>query len=302
MSPSTGSPRFGRVLTAMITPFAADGSLDLDGAAELSKWLVEQGNDGLVIAGTTGESPTLTHDEQISLVEAVVDAVDVPVIAGAGSNNTSAAVELTKRCTDAGAAGILSVTPYYNRPSQEGLVEHFRAVVDSTDLPVMLYDIPGRSGRKIETSTLLRMADAFANFVALKDAAGDVAETSRFISAAPEGFEVYSGDDVLTLPFMSVGVVGTIGVATHWVAGQVAEMMQAFFDKNDPALATEINQRLLPSYAFAGPEHADAPNPVPSKAMMKVLGQPGGDCRLPMGPEPVDMQDRARQILAGLAK
>lgn len=296
------APRFGRVLTAMITPFSADGSIDLEGAAALATWLVEQGNDGLVVAGTTGESPTLSHDEQVSLVEAVADAVDVPVIAGAGSNDTRAAVELTRRCTDAGAAGILSVTPYYNKPSQEGLVEHFRAVVNSTDLPVMIYDIPGRASRKIETTTLLRMADSFANFVALKDAAGDIAETSRFIAAAPEGFDVYSGDDVLTLPFMSVGVVGTVGVATHWVAGQVSEMMQAFFDKNDPALATEINQRLLPSYAFAGPGQLDAPNPVPSKAMMKVLGQPGGDCRSPMGPEPVDLQDRARQILAGLAK
>ncbi len=296
------APRFGRVLTAMITPFDADGALDLEGAATLAKWLVEQGNDGLVIAGTTGESPTLSHDEQVDLVAAVVDAVDVPVVAGAGSNDTRAAVELTKRCTDAGADGILSVTPYYNRPSQEGLVEHFRAVSNSTDLPVIIYDIPGRAGRKIETTTLLRMADAFANVVALKDAAGDVAETARFIAAAPDGFEVYSGDDVLTLPFMSVGAVGTIGVATHWVAGQVSEMMQAFFDKNDPALAAEINARLLPSYSFAGPGRADAPNPSPSKAMMKVLEQPGGDCRLPMGPEPADLQDHARQILVGLAK
>ncbi len=296
------APRFGRVLTAMITPFDADGALDLEGAATLAKWLVEQGNDGLVIAGTTGESPTLSHDEQVDLVAAVVDAVDVPVVAGAGSNDTRAAVELTKRCTDAGADGILSVTPYYNRPSQEGLVEHFRAVSNSTDLPVIIYDIPGRAGRKIETTTLLRMADAFANVVALKDAAGDVAETARFIAAAPDGFEVYSGDDVLTLPFMSVGAVGTIGVATHWVAGQVSEMMQAFFDKNDPALAAEINARLLPSYSFAGPGRADAPNPIPSKAMMKVLEQPGGDCRLPMGPEPADLQDHARQILVGLAK
>jgi len=152
-------PRFGRVITAMITPFTADGSLDLDGAVELAGWLVEQGNDGLVLAGTTGESPTLTHDEQIDLVEAVSGAVDCHVIAGAGSNDTAAAMELTRRCSEAGADAILTVTPYYNRPSQLGLFNHFRAVAEATDLPVMLYDIPPRSGRKIHTDTILRLAE-----------------------------------------------------------------------------------------------------------------------------------------------
>ncbi len=294
------SPQFGRVLTAMITPFAADGSLDLEGAAALAKWLVEQGNEGLVIAGTTGESPTLSHDEQIALIAAVVEAVDVPVVAGAGSNDTRAAVELTERATEAGAAAILTVTPYYNRPSQEGLLAHFSAVAEATELPVMLYDHPGRTGKKIETRTILQLADSVENITSLKDASADPGETARLIAAAPEGFEVYSGDDGLTLQLLAVGAVGTIGVATHWVTPHVAEMMQAFFDKSDPALASEINQRMLGSYDFAS-QH-DAPNPLPAKAMMKVLGQPGGDCRLPMGPEPADLTERARQVVAGLAK
>ncbi|HAQ23897.1 MAG TPA: 4-hydroxy-tetrahydrodipicolinate synthase, partial [Acidimicrobiaceae bacterium] len=163
-------PRFGRVITAMITPFTKEGAVDLDGAVELARWLVDQGNDGLVLAGTTGESPTLTHDEQVALVEVVADAVDVHVIAGAGSNDTVAAVELTERCTVAGADAILTVTPYYNRPSQAGLFEHFRVVAEATELPVLLYDIPPRSGRKIELATMLRLADEVDNVVGVKDA------------------------------------------------------------------------------------------------------------------------------------
>ena len=291
--------RFGRVLTAMITPFAGDGSLDLTGAATLARWLVEQGNDGLVVAGTTGESPTLTHDEQVALVAAVVDAVEVPVVAGAGSNDTEAAVELTRRCTQAGAAGILTVTPYYNRPSQAGLVAHFSAVAGATDLPVMLYDIPPRSGRKIETATILRLADEVENIVAVKDAAGDVGETARLVAAAPDGFEVYSGDDALTLALLAVGAVGTVSVASHWTTPETVALMEEFFG-GDPAGAREANRRMLASYAFESSE--TAPNPVPTKAMMRVLGLPGGDCRPPMGPEPDGLADRAREILVGLGR
>ncbi len=292
-------PRFGRVLTAMITPFADDGSLDLDGAGVLARWLVEQGNDALVIAGTTGESPTLTHDEQVDLVAAVVDAVDVPVIAGAGSNDTRSAIRNAERCAEVGADAILSVTPYYNRPSQAGLVEHFTAVARCTDLPNMLYDIPVRTGRKINTDTLLRLAGEVDNVVAVKDAAGDLGETARLVAAAPEGFEVYSGEDALTLALLAVGAVGTVSVATHWATPETVELMAAFFS-GDVARATAINQALIPSYDF---ESGDLrPNPVPSKAMMKVLGLPGGDCRLPMGPEPDGLADEARSVLAGLGR
>jgi len=292
-------PRFGRVITAMITPFTEEGALDLDGAVKLARWLVEQGNDGLVLAGTTGESPTLTHDEQVVLVEAVSEAIDVHVIAGAGSNDTVAAVELTERCSDAGADAILTVTPYYNRPSQAGLFEHFRVVAEATELPVLLYDIPPRSGRKIELTTMLRLADEVGNVVGVKDAAGDLAETARLVAAAPDGFEVYSGEDAFTLALLAVGAVGVISVASHWATPEMVVMMDAFFS-GDLAGATVANQRLIESWDF---ESGDLkPNPIPTKAMMKVLGLPGGDCRLPMGPEPEGLQDMARRVLVGLGR
>ena len=293
------TPDFGRVLTAMISPFTTDDELDVEGAKTLAKWLVEQGNEGLVIAGTTGESPTLTHEEQINLIAAVVEAVDVPVIAGAGSNDTKTAVELTERCTEVGASGILTVTPYYNRPSQQGLLEHFSAIAKSTNLPVMLYDIPARSGRKIDTSTILQLADEVENIVALKDAAGDVAETARLIAAAPKGFEVYSGEDSLTLSLLSVGAVGTVSVASHWSTPETSEMIKSFF-AGDFLRAAETNHRLIPSYDF---ESGDlTPNPVPTKAMMKILNLPGGNCRLPMGPEPEWLAEKARGVLSGLGR
>jgi 4-hydroxy-tetrahydrodipicolinate synthase len=291
--------RFGRVLTAMITPFDARGRLDLDGAAKLANWLVEQGNDGLVVAGTTGESPTLTHDEQVDLIRTICQAVAVPVLAGAGSNDTRAAVELTERATESGAAGILSVTPYYNRPSQAGLVQHFRAVASATDLSVVLYDIPVRTGRKVDTSTLLTLAHEVPNIVGVKDAAGNPAETAALLAQAPPDFQVYSGDDALTLPLLAVGAVGVIGVATHWAAREMRDLIDAFF-AGDVVKARDVNRRLLASYAF---ESGDLnPNPVPTKAMMKVLGLPGGDCRPPMGPEPDDLQERARRVLADLGR
>ena len=290
--------RFGHTLTAMVTPFDGDGALDVEGAKKLAKWLVEHGNDGLVIAGTTGESPTLTHDEQIELIGAVVDAVDVPVIAGTGSNDTRAAVELTERATEAGATGILSVTPYYNRPTQEGLLAHFRAIANSTELPVVLYDIPGRTGRKIQTDTLLALAQE-SNIVALKDAAGNPAETARFIAAVGEGFDVYSGDDALTLPLLSVGAVGVIGVATHWAGQETAAMIEAF-RRGDVAEARRLNQTLLASWEIETGDERQ--NPIPSKTMMRLLGLPGGQCRPPLGPEPAGLEDLCRKVLSNLGR
>lgn len=290
--------RFGQVLTAMVSPFDDDDNLDVDGAQKLAEWLVANGNDGLVIAGTTGESPTLTHDEQIELIAAVADAVDVPVIAGTGSNDTRAAVDLTKRATEVGASGILSVTPYYNRPSQEGLVRHFEAVAASTELPVMLYDIPVRTGRKIETSSLIRLSRV-ENIVALKDAAGNPGETAVVIAETSSDFDVYSGDDSQTLPLLAVGAAGVVGVATHWCGVETKAMVEAFVSGN-VAEATHINQKLLASWDF---ETGDiAPNPVPSKAMLRVLGLPGGACRPPMGPEPEWLADDARKVLSNLGR
>ena len=282
----------------MITPFDNEGALDVEGSRKLAKYLLENGNDGLVIAGTTGESPTLTHDEQIELISAVVDAADgAPVIAGTGSNDMRAAIELTERATEAGADGILSVTPYYNRPSQAGLLEHFRAVAASTDLPVMLYDIPGRTGRKIDTDTLINLAQ-IDNIVALKDAAGNPAETARVIAEAPH-IDVYSGDDGLTLPLLSVGAVGVVGVATHWCGIETKQMVEAHA-AGDTAKATKLNQLLLDSWSY---ETGDlAPNPVPTKAMMRIMGLPGGQCRLPMGPEPEWLEADARKVLSNLGR
>ena len=291
--------RFGRVITAMITPFDSDGSLDLDGAAKLAQWLVDNGNEGLVVAGTTGESPTLTHAEQIELVRIIADAVDVPVIAGAGSNDTRAAIDLTERATQAGAAAILSVTPYYNRPSQEGLLRHYAEVAKATHLPIMLYDIPARTGRRIETTTVLELANAHPTICALKDAAGNMADTAALIAQAPPGFEVYSGEDTLNLALLAVGAVGVVSVASHWCGLECRDMVDAF-QRGDVVAARQINQRLIPSWAFESGDRN--PNPIPTKAMMKVLGLPGGDCRSPMGPEPDDLQERARAVLAGLGR
>lgn len=291
---------FGATLTAMVTPFSEDLSLDLDGAQKLANYLVENGNDGVVVAGTTGESATLSHQEQIDLIAAVKDALPHnPVIAGVGSNNTSAALDLTERAAEVGADGLLHVTPYYNRPSQEGLRQHFTTVCSATDLPVILYDIPGRTGRKISSDLLLDLF-ALPTVAGLKDAAGDPAETAEVIRRAEQQrleISVYSGDDSITLPLLSVGAVGVIGVATHWAGAEMAEMIAAY-RKGDIDLARQINARLIPSYNF---ETSDlAPNPVPSKVMMNLLGISVGDCRSPMGPTPDGLDALAREVLAGL--
>ena len=289
--------RFGRLLTAMVTPFDENGALDCDAAATLARWLVDRGNEGLVIAGTTGEAPVLTDREKLDLFAAVREAVTVPIVAGTGSNDTTHSVELTKEAEKIGVDGILAVTPYYNRPSQSGLAAHFTAVAEATRLPVMIYDIPIRTGRKVESDTLLSLARDVPNVLALKDAGANPYATARLIASAPSGFEVYSGDDGLTLPFLSVGAVGVVGVATHWTAELHAEMLTAF-EKGDVATARAVNARLLPSFVF---ETSDAtPNPIPAKAMMRVLGHEVGQCRLPMGPAPEGLEDQAREVLAGL--
>ncbi len=289
--------RFGPVLTAMVTPFTADGGLDLDGARNLATYLVANGNDGVVVAGTTGESPTISYSEQRELIAAIRDAIpDASLVAGAGSNATKTSIKNTEMATEAGADGILSVSPYYNRPSQEGLYQHFVASAAATDLPVMVYDVPGRTGRKIETATLLRLAE-IDNIVALKDAAGDPAETANFLAEVDPGFEVYSGDDSLTLPLLSVGAVGVVGVVTHYV-GQVMADMIAAYRAGRVEEARDLNRRMVPAYGHFA--YDDAPSPVPTKSMMNLLGVPVGQCRLPMGPTPDDMELRSKSVLAAL--
>ena len=289
--------RFGAVVTAMVTPFGSDGSLDLDAAVSLARWLADHGSDGLVVAGTTGEGPVLSDDEKLQLWRAVAGAVTIPVVAGTGSNDTAHSVELTRRAAACGVAGALVVTPYYNRPSQAGLEGHFRAVAAASDLPIVIYDIPVRTGRKVSHDVLVRLARDVPTVLGVKDATGDPAGSARLIAETPDGFELYSGDDGLTLPLLSVGAVGVIGVATHWAGPHFAEMVAAHA-KGDVVHAREINARLFPSYAF---ETSDAaPNPVPAKAMMRVLGHPVGQCRPPHGPAPDGLEDHARQVLAGL--
>ncbi len=285
--------RFGSVITAMVTPFTADGELDHEGAAELARWLVAQGNDALVLSGTTGEAACLTDEEQIALWRTVRAAVDVPLIAGSGTNDTRHAAELTSAAAGAGMDAVLIVTPYYNRPSQAGIEAHFRHVCAATELPVIVYDIPVRTGRKMGSDLILRMANEIPNVVGLKDAAGDPGATARLIADAPDGFEVFSGDDPLTLSLLAVGAVGVIGVATHWAAPVMAQMIRAFQD-GDIARAQQLNARMIESYDF---ETGDLnPNPVPTKAMLRAIGQPAGPCRPPMGFGPDDLEERALAV------
>ena len=290
-------PPFGRTVTAMATPFTATGELDLAGAERLATYLVEEGNDGLVLSGSTGEAATLTDDERVALWRAVVSAVRVPVVAGATSNDTAHSVELVQRAEKAGVAGVLAVTPYYSRPSQAGIEAHFRAVAGATSLPVVLYDIPVRTGRRISRDTMLRLAEEVANVVAVKDASGDPASTARLLAEAPDGFCCYAGDDALTLPLLAIGAVGLIGVATHWCAPECGEMIRRFL-AGDVVGAREVNAALVESFAFETSD--EAPNPLPTKAVLRVLGLPAGECRLPLGEAPAGLESAARSVLARL--
>jgi 4-hydroxy-tetrahydrodipicolinate synthase len=292
-----GSGRFGALLTAMVTPFDDAGELDLDGAATLARWLAEHGSDGLVVAGTTGEGPVLSDAESADLWRAVTEAVTVPVLAGTGTADTRHTIELTRLAEQAGADGVLVVSPYYSRPSQAGLDAHFRAVAGATALPVLLYDIPVRCGRKIAHDTMVGLAREVPNIVGVKDAAGDVVAASRLIAELGDSFELYSGDDALTMALLSVGAVGLISVASHWAGPELSELLDALA-KGDALAAQGINQRLLDSYAFESTE--EFPNPLPAKAACRVLGLPAGQCRLPMGPAPAALEERARAVIGAL--
>jgi 4-hydroxy-tetrahydrodipicolinate synthase len=283
----------------MVTPFDDDGALDVDGAVTLARWLTAHGSDGLVVAGTTGESPVLSNAELGQLWQAVCEAVTVPVIAGTGTNDTRHTIECTKLAEAAGAAGVLVVTPYYSRPSQAGLSAHFRAVAAATELPVLLYDIPVRAGRRIERAAMMSLAREVRNIVGVKDATADPAGAARVVAEAPEGFELYSGDDPLTLPLLSVGAVGVVSVAAHWAGDEIAAMVAAWF-KGDVEGAQVANASLLESYEF---ETSDTfPNPLPAKAACRVLGLPVGQCRLPLGPAPVELEERARTVIGNLGR
>ena len=292
--------RFGRVLTAMVTPFDDDLRLDLDAAATVARWLVDNGSDGLVVCGTTGESATLSDGEKLDLFRAVREAVTVPIIAGTGTYDTAHSVHLTKEAVQLGVDCVLAVTPYYNRPSQAGIAAHFTAIAEAAgDLPVMVYDIEGRTGRPIKTDTLLKLARDVPNLVAVKDASGDIPQAAYRCAYAPAGFELYSGNDGDTLPILAVGGVGVVGVSTHWAGPLYQELVTSFL-KGDVDAARAANARLLESAAFFTSD--DAPSPLPTKAMLRTLGLPVGRARPPMGPdEPSDLEDRARKVYASLA-
>ena len=270
-------PPFGRLITAMVTPFDKDGAIDWDGVAKLAQHLVDTGHDGIAVNGTTGEAPTTKSSEKLEIIKVVKSVVGdkITVLSGAGDNETSYTVEQAKRSQDAGADGLLVVTPYYNKPPQAGIEAHFRAVAAATDLPIMMYDIPGRTGVEIESDTIVKLFDTVENIVALKDAKGNIAATSWVIKRC--GVPVYSGDDILNLPFLSVGAVGFVSVCGHTVGKQLKAMLDAWFAGNAPR-ALEIHQELLP--VFTGTFRTQGA--ILTKAAMSLMGLPGGTTRLPL--------------------
>ena len=290
-TPTPQTP-FGRVLTAMVTPFTADGALDLDGAQRLATHLVDSGNDGLVVNGTTGESPTTSDAEKAQLVRAVVEAVGdrAHVVAGAGTNDTHHSVELARQAEAAGAHGLLVVTPYYNKPPQEGLYRHFTQVADATGLPVMTYDIPGRSGVALSHETLVRLGE-HPRIVANKDAKGDLGAAAWAIARSDLAW--YSGDDILNLPLLSVGAVGVVSVVGHVVAGELKSMIEAYLG-GDVAKATAIHQGLLP--VFTGMFRTQGV--ILSKAALDLQGLPAGPLRLPLVSATPEEIDRLKKDLA----
>ncbi len=289
--------RFGDVVTAMVTPFDAAGRVDLGGAVALARYLVDNGSDGLLVTGTTGEGPTLSDAERTELWAAVAGAVTVPVIAGSGTNDTAHSVELTRAASEAGAAGILAVTPYYNRPSQSGIAAHFAAVAAATSLPLLVYDIPVRTGRKVALDTMLQLVNDFPNIVGVKDASGDPSGAAKLVARAGAGFDCYSGDDSMTLPLLAVGAVGVVSVASHWVGEELGEMIRLYLE-GDVEGARELNAALIDAVGFQSSD--DAPNPLPAKAVLRARGLPAGECRLPMGPAPDWLEPKARSMLANL--
>lgn len=293
---TTLEPLFGRVVTAMVTPFDEDEKLDLDAAQGLARHLATHGSDGLCVAGTTGEAPVLTDPERLDLIKAVAEAVTIPVLAGTTTNDTEHSVGLTRQAAGLGAAGVLAVTPYYNRPSQAGLTGHFSAIAAATQLPVVLYDIPVRTGRKIATDTILSLHRASANIIGVKDAAGDPFTTAELLSLAP-GLLVMSGDDGLTLPLLAVGASGVISVASHWVGETFRAMIDAFRGA-DLERAAALNASMIPSFRY---ESSDQwPNPLPTKAMLRAMGLGVGQCRLPMGRADAELDRRAGELAAAL--
>lgn len=280
-------------MSAMVTPFDAQGRIDLDAAQRLARWLAANGNDGLVVAATTGEASTLTDDERCDLVQAVAQAVTIPVLAGTGSNDTAHSVMLTRRAQSLGAVGVLVVAPYYNRPPQAGIEAHFRACAKATSLPVMIYDVPTRTNRRVANDVLLRLFTEVPNIVAFKDATGDPPAAAALVAQAGGHFDLYSGDDPYTLPLLACGAVGVVGTSTHWT-GPLFQQMVAAVQRGDLAAARAVQARLQPSFAFINSDECVFSMAI--KVMLRVLGHEVGECRLPLPPAPAGTEERARVV------
>lgn len=275
------TPRFGRLITAMVSPFTPDGELDLPRAGELALRLLEQGSDALVVCGTTGESPTVFYDDKLRLFEAVLEAVDgsAPVIANAGDNCTDDSVAFARKVVSLGVDAIMAVVPYYNKPPQEGLYRHFGAIASAVDVPVVLYNIPGRSVVNLEAPTTLRLAADFENIVAVKEASSNLTQIAAIIDGAPVGFEVLSGNDEDTLPMMGLGASGVISVASHVAGPQLAEMLSAQAN-GDHTRALKIHLELMPLFKAL----FTTANPIMVKKALELVGFPVGETRLPLIP------------------
>ena len=283
--------RFGHVLTAMVSPFDAVGKLDLARAGELARWLLANGSDGLVLNGTTGESPTTTLGEKISLIRAVREAVgpDVILLGGAGGNSTAEVVELAKHSHEAGATALLSVAPYYNKPSQEGLYRHFRTVADATPLPVVLYNVPARTITNIEATTTARLASDAPTIVGTKEASANLAQVGEILRTTPDTFDVYSGDDGTILPTLALGGAGVISVISHIVGPELARVHRAWFGGNADEAARLFLATLPVTRALFS-----APSPAPTKYALSLVGQPVGGVRLPL----VDLDEAEQRVVA----
>lgn len=286
------NPYFGRLLTAMVTPFNADGSVNYEKAADLAEWLINNGSDGLVVAGSTGEAATMNAEEKLELFHVVVNRINkrVPVIAGTGSNNTADSVKMTKMAEAMGVDGALIVGPYYNKPTQEGFYQHFAAVAQSTGLPIIVYNVPGRTASNISPAIVARLAADFENIVAIKEAAGNVAQVAELYSVLPEEFTIYSGDDGLILPFMSVGATGLISVLSNIGGGILQDVMQAYEDGRVRE-AAKLNARMVP---LANAMFIET-NPIPVKAAVTlVTGIDAGQPRLPL--TPMEPANKAKMV------
>ena len=289
------APRIGSLLTAMLTPFDERGAVDLHQAARLARYLVDEGNDGLVVSGTTGESPALDDDEKLALFGAVKDAVGdrAAVIAGTGGNNTRHSVHLSERAADAGVDGILAVVPYYNKPTQDGMLAHFGAIAEATPLPVIVYNIPSRTGANMLPATLLELADRHATIAGVKESTGDCAQFTEILRSRPPGFGFWVGDDYMYLPSLALGGDGLISVSAHVCAREFVEMARAF-RAGDSARAAELHDEIAPLVAalFA------TTSPIPVKWALGELGFALGPCRSPLGVMPPDLAARLRPLLA----